>query len=131
MSIFKGPEDNDFKGLEDNKRGANVFKGKTFMSVVQTDRDEIIFTTKADNKFKMYHDQDCCEMVYIEEINGDLAHLVDSEILSVKENSADAGGEDSSTRTTYTLTTAKGTVEIVWLGESNGYYSEGVNIVEV
>ena len=93
--------------------------------------EEIIFTTASGKKFKMYHMQDCCERVSVEEvIGGPIEGLLNCPIMIAREdvssgNSPD--GDDSTTWTFYTLATVKATVVIRWLGESNGYYSERVD----
>ena len=107
--------------------------GKTLLSADKVARDEIIFTTTGNETYRLYHQQDCCESVEIEDICGDLADLIGSPILEAEEvsNSTDPPKtiiEDYSgqswTWTFYKLRTAKGAVTIRWYGESNGYYSE-------
>jgi hypothetical protein len=92
----------------------------------------IIFHRKDGKIVFMTHFQDCCEHVYVEDINGDLNDLVDTEILSAREevvrDEAELGYE-SLTATFYHLRTEKGDVTIRWHGESNGYYSESVDII--
>jgi hypothetical protein len=81
----------------------------------------------------MYHSQDCCESVYLYDIIGDLEDLIGSPILKASEesNNDDIEGtqtsDDSHTWTFYHFATMKGYVTLRWLGESNGYYSEGVD----
>lgn len=110
--------------------------GKTLVSIDKTE-DELIFTTTEGEVFKSYHDQDCCESVYIEDIDGDLEDLIGSPILQAEEvtNSDDTFGRieypDSFTWTFYKLATIKGYVTIRWLGESNGYYSESVDFIKL
>jgi hypothetical protein len=86
--------------------------------------DELIFTLENGDEYKLYHDQDCCEHVYIEDINGSLSDLVGDPILLAEESSNSVIGM---TWTFYRLATVRGFVVIRWLGESNGYYSESVD----
>jgi hypothetical protein len=101
--------------------------GKRFDSVV-ADKDTILFVCYQ-GLYKMYHDQSCCESVEIESIVGDLDDLCGSPILEAEESTG-TGETDwgSSTWTFYKLKTRKGYVDIRWNGESNGYYSESVDL---
>jgi hypothetical protein len=133
--------------------GIEQLLGKTLTAVVKNEaNDEIIFTVDDGTEYKMYHRQDCCESVSIDDINGDLNDLVGSPILVAEENSSskptpeqivekekkklEEGDdyyeyEDSFTWTFYKLATIKGYVDIRWYGTSNGYYSESVDLVKV
>ena len=110
--------------------------GKTLVSIDKTE-DELIFTTTEGEVFKSYHNQNCCEYVYIEDIEGDLEDLIGSPILHAEEvtNTEDTFGmieyPSSFTWTFYKLATMKGYVTIRWYGESNGYYSESVDFCRV
>ena len=100
--------------------------------------DAILFYTDTGRVFKMYHSQDCCEDVHIESITGDLSDLVGSPITMAEKasNSDDPPlypewKHDSYTWTFYKFATIKGYVDIRWYGESNGYYGEEVDFVEM
>jgi hypothetical protein len=117
----------------------NVLVGKTLASiqVEDTDDDYIIFNTTDGSKYMMYHDQECCESVTIEDICGNLDNLIGSPILMAEERT-EYGSEDhddrwfeSSTFTFYEIATNKGSVTIRWFGESNGYYSESVDFKQI
>ena len=108
--------------------------GKQFTKVEQEKDEKIIFHTENGDIIEMYHSQDCCEYVHIEDINGNLEWLENTPIIHAlkKTNSSEyLGKEDdepeSFTYTFYTLRTKKGSVDIRWFGESNGYYSESVD----
>lgn len=113
--------------------------GLTFVSITGAtkDSDEIVFTTTCGRKIEMNHSQDCCESVYVNDVEGDINDLLNSPIVLAEEsvNSDDPPAEkswvDSFTWTFYRLATTKGFVVIRWFGESNGYYSEGVDLREV
>lgn len=81
----------------------------------------------------MYHQQDCCEDVFIEDICGDLDDLVGSPLLQAEEvTNHDSGPlneyDESYTWTFYKFATVNGSVTIRWYGSSNGYYSEYVDV---
>ncbi|MDR7001592.1 hypothetical protein [Neobacillus niacini] len=109
--------------------------GKTIANIERGD-DEITFRTEDGEVYRMYHEQDCCESVYIEDVIGDLNDLVGSP-LTMAEEVVEAGKDDedswceSSTWTFYKFATNKGYVTIRWFGSSNGYYSESVSFYRV
>ncbi len=90
--------------------------------------DRLIFSTNDGEEYRMYHDQDCCESVYLEDVAGDLADLLDTPILLAEEvsNINNANGAEE-TWTFYKLSTINGTVTLRWYGSSNGYYSTDVS----
>lgn len=106
--------------------------GKTLKDVY-SNGEEVIFTTIENEKYKLYHEQDCCESVSVETITEGLELLINSPILSAQESQEGGSDRDyeSFTRTKYKLSTALGVVEIIWLGTSNGYYSEGVSFSKI
>jgi hypothetical protein len=106
--------------------------GKTLAEVVEHSHAELAFRTTDGETYRMYHEQDCCEDVSIEDITGDLNDLVGSPITMAEEVVEDGEESDwgTSTWTFYKLATNKGYVTIRWFGESNGYYSESVDFVK-
>lgn len=116
----------------------SVLKDKVLESVEQID-EQIIFRTVDGEVYKMYHEQDCCESVYIESIVGDLEDLLLEPIVRaetaenlfdlIKQADAEVNEDESHTWTFYKLATRKGYVDIRWYGSSNGYYSEGVSFI--
>lgn len=96
--------------------------------------DEVVFRTASGRRFRLSHDQDCCESVSLAEVHGDVADLLGVPVLAAEESTnRDNPPEhaESFLWTFYRLQTIKGAVQLRWLGESNGYYSEDVSFVEV
>ena len=114
-------------------------KGMTLAAVdgAKAGSDEIVFTLADGSKLKLYHSQDCCESVSVEDVCGDVASLIGEPLTMAEEATSDKNPDgvtkdyqDSFTWTFYRLATVKGYVTIRWYGESNGYYSESVDFAE-
>ena len=116
--------------------------GKTISSIegAVAGSENVTLTTEDGFVFEMKHLQDCCESVEINDVCGEVEWLIGSEILEAEEVTnidehpegyVTYGDEESFTWTFYKFATAKGFVVIRWIGESNGYYSEGVDFIVV
>lgn len=117
----------------------DVLEGKVLERIERRDTDdgdELWFYTTDGEVYKMFHAQDCCESVWIEDICGDSDDLIGAEILLAEEVTNEDEGplnewDESYTWTFYKLATDKGHVTIRWYGTSNGYYSESVDFIRV
>jgi len=125
----------DYNNIVDTQKGMAQMLGKTFVQVTGSVGDgEMTFETANGERFMFAHSQDCCESVDINDIVGDLQDLMDSPLLLAEEVQGetpvdfDEGDHESVTWTFYKFATRKGYVDVRWLGESNGYYSEGVDL---
>ena len=126
--------------------------GKTIVSIVGMEKgsEEITFTTLDGKQYKMYHEQDCCENVTIDDVCGDVMDLIGSPLLLAEERTSEENPpdvteqrlklqkdaayvewQDSFTWTFYHFATINGYLDLRWYGESNGYYSESVDFKEV
>lgn len=96
--------------------------------------EEIMLTTASGRKIHIYHMQSCCESVRIEDTQGKWHELIGKVIVEASEDVRSSGGPqcpESWTRTTLTFRVDGATVISRWIGESNGYYSESVDIEEL
>ena len=112
--------------------------GKTTVQVEQTDfghTDNLIFYMDDGTIFRMFHDQDCCESVYLADVVGDFDDLLGHPLLVAQGRTGKPPEEDddseSSTWTYYNFATIRGHVHLRWYGTSNGYYSETACICEL
>ena len=96
---------------------------------------EIIdFYTKSGKIVRLYHSQECCECVDLEDFESDIKDFSGATVILAEEVSGEApanGGEyaESETWTFYKVETNKGGLWLRWYGESNGYYSESVDVI--
>lgn len=114
--------------------------GKTMKDVRRIGDERIEFEDSDGKTFALYHCQDCCESVSIEDVCGDLTDLIGVPILVAEEVESDElpdgvnppeYRDDAETWTFYKLRTIKGSVDIRWYGSSNGYYSTSVSFGQV
>lgn len=108
------------------------FINETFINVEQclVDGNDAIKFYKSDNSgIMLCHIQDCCETVYVEDINGDLSDLIGEKIIQATEFvECGISKSGSYTYTFYKFATRKGYVTIRFNGNSDGYYSESVHV---
>lgn len=108
-------------------------KGKTLVALENNNDKEIIFMDSEGKNYTLFHSQDCCESVYVEDIIGNIGDVLNNPILMAEEVSNkeeqenQPSSDDSFTWTFYKLGTVKGSTTIRWFGTSNGYYSESVD----
>ena len=97
-----------------------------------------VFTMKTTcgRVFRMLHHQDCCEQVAVNRVFGSIDSIIGSPVTVVDETDEPTNAPtyergESHTWSQFRIETEKGYVEILWLGESNGYYGEDVSFEEL
>ncbi len=125
----------DYDNIVNTQKGMAQMLGKTFVQVTgSVGGEQMMFVTAQGERFTFAHSQDCCELVDINDIVGDLQDLVGEPLLVAEQVQGetpvdfDEGDHESVTWTFYKFGTRKGWVDVRWLGESNGYYSESVEL---
>jgi len=120
---------------------ANFFelKGKTITSIrgINSDDSDTIITTSDGSIYTLTHIQDCCEHVRVYGSVGNIDDVLNEEVIAAEDtnpmdnpNAPDYKYYESATWSQFRIVTNKGTFEIWWLGESNGYYSETVSVIK-
>ena len=112
----------------------SLMVGKT-LSLAERSGDELHLAATDGTLVRLWHEQDCCESVSIEDVDGDLHDLLGSPLTMAEAVSSDDAPPPAShypgesfTWTFYKFATLKGYVTIRWYGTSNGYYREGVSV---
>jgi hypothetical protein len=102
----------------------------TFLKVENLDNRCVRFTAADGYIVEMFHEQDCCESVYLEDVVGDLSDLENAEIVRAEKTTSDIEETDYGIKrwTFYNISTVKGSVTLRWCGSSNGYYSVEVGV---
>ena len=117
------------------KKMFNQFKGRTISNIqgMTKDSDEILISFEEGGSIMFHHEQDCCESVLVEQVDGLVDRHIGAKFMHIIEKTSENDPNlnnidyDSVTWTFYTMKTSKGYIDFRWVGESNGYYSESVD----
>ena len=116
-------------------------RGETFTDIygLKEGSTQVVFVKSNQSEgYALFHEQDCCERVWLEDVCGDPKDLIGTPILSAEEVSSNDSfneklekeyseqDQGSHTWTFYKISTIKGSVTLRFFGASNGYYSEEV-----
>ena len=102
--------------------------GMSITAVVYKETNESLLIHLNTHVLEMIHHQDCCETVYLADVVGSFEDLIGYPLLEVSETIVNTNSADmSSTASYYNFRTVKASVQLRWIGESNGYYSETVD----
>ena len=103
-------------------------QGMTITAVVYKEVNESLLIHLNTHVLEMIHHQECCESVYLADVVGSFEDLIGYPLLEVSESIIDIATADmSSTASYYNFKTVKASVQLRWVGESSGYYSETVD----
>lgn len=95
--------------------------------VVYNDKAEVAFEMSDRRTYKVFHEHELCEEVYIEDIDGDLYDLIGSPLLLAESGFGDLElDHKEGTWTTYKFATKHGSVTVRWVGIDCGTCTEVV-----
>lgn len=119
-----------------------LMKGEKIVSVDGLDKDSerVVFECESGKIFTFFHEEDCCESVQLCDFDLEAGEIIGHTVLYAYE-STNSGDDETTPRaqrpdkyseswtwTFYRICTTGGTLCMRWLGESNGYYSERVEV---
>jgi hypothetical protein len=117
-----------------------------WLSDYSVDSESLSLVTRAseyakwddDAAFKFKHYQDCCELVTVDRAlisDEPRGKIIDARGWAWSDETPDCLAPGPSERESYTWTRVDirteggGLISVVWLGQSNGYYEEGINFI--
>ena len=104
--------------------------GKKVLGIYYDEENFQILTD--DCVYAFYHQQDCCESVWLTQVDGISDKLIGSRIVIAEVATDEKDTEYGHiTWSFYKIGTNKGMIDFRWQGESNGYYSESVDLVKI
>lgn len=98
--------------------------------------DAVLITFESGLVVGMWHKQDCCEYVYLEDVTGNPQDLVGGEVVVCEVRYEDASDDEDSSGWSsgdsdwsfLEIRTTKGDCTFRWYGSSNGYYSTTADV---
>lgn len=107
-----------------------MMKGQVIKSCtgLEKNSEEVVINLQSGDIITFFHAQSCCESVWLEDFESPKSLIGATIVELVISDNQDESDYVSRTWTFYKLQTTKGELFLRWCGESNGYYSEGVDI---
>ena len=104
--------------------------GKKIIGIYYDEENFQILTD--DCVYAFYHEQDCCESVWLTQVDGISDKIIGSCIVIAEVVTDEKDTEHGHiTWTFYKIGTNKGIIDFRWQGQSDGGYSETVNLVKI
>ena len=104
--------------------------GKKVVGVYYDEENFQILTD--DGVYAFYHEQSCCESVWLTQVDGINDKIIGSRIVIAEVVTDEKDTEYGHiTWSFYKIGTNKGMIDFRWCGESNGYYSETVDLIKI
>ena len=123
----------DLGGWDERYRNSCDIKdmvGKKVLGIYYDEENFQILTD--DGVYAFYHEQSCCESVWLTQVDGISDKLIGSRIVIAEVVTDEKDTEYGHiTWSFYKIGTSKGMIDFRWQGESNGYYSETVDLVKI
>lgn len=116
--------------MSNNEIILNGIIGKTITNITGLckDSESVCIYFSDESKIEFQHDQNCCESVYLADFETDIDRIKGSKVIEAYESTNEFVSGDSETWTFYHINTTAYSLFMRWMGESNGYYSESVDI---
>ena len=123
----------DLGGWDERYRNSCDIKdmvGKKLLGIYYDEENFQILTD--DGVYAFYHEQSCCESVWLTQVDGISDKIIGSRIVIAEVVTDEKDTEYGHiTWSFYKIGTNKGMIDFRWCGESNGYYSEAVDLVKI
>ena len=104
--------------------------GKKVLGIYYDEENFQILTD--DGVYAFYHEQSCCEDVWLTQVDGISDKIIGSRIVIAEEVLDEKDTEYGHiTWSFYKIGTNKGVIDFRFQGESNGYYSETVDLIKI
>lgn len=113
-----------------NRCGIDELVGKVVRGLAY---DEYYFQILTDDcVYIFYHEYSCCENVWLTQVDGISDKIIGSRIVIAEVVTDEKDTEyGHTTWSFYKIGTNKGMIDFRWCGESNGYYSESVDLIKI
>ena len=123
----------DLGGCDERYRNSCDIKdmvGKKVLGIYYDEENFQILT--GDGVYAFYHEQSCCESVWLTQVDGISDKIIGSRIVIAEVVTDEKDTEHGHiTWSFYKIGTNKGMIDFRFQGESNGYYSETVDLIKI